>query len=165
MKKLMFFVMTIILISGTVYVTSLVSLITKNCNKELVYIVFNKGVFYEIHPFGKTKGFCGTLKDKLADGYIHSIEYKKGKRNGITEVFLESGKKVIESHYKDNKLNGKYLAWDSQGRLRIEATYKNGVVQGMTKKWNKSGQLSLKNDSNNSFENKNINTRKQKWMK
>lgn len=138
-KVVAFFIIVVTLI--TIYLVSLVSLITTNCNKDLVYIIFDKGIFHEIHPFGRTKGFCGTIKNKLEDGYIHSIQYKEGKRNGVTEVFLENGKKVIQSHYKNNQLHGKYIAWDSRGHVRIKITYKNGTIDGIVQKWDKNGNI------------------------
>ena len=140
MKKLMI-VFLIIVFLGIIYVLSLVSLVTRNCNNELVYVVFDKKVYHEIHPFGKTQGFCGTIKGKTDSGFIQIAEYKEGKRNGVFKVFHDSGEQIIESHYKDNQLNGKFFAWDLHGRLRIETTYKDGGVRGVTKKWNKSGKL------------------------
>ena len=72
-----------------------------------------------------------------------SIEYKKGKKNGIVKFYDEKTQCCyLQQYYTDDKLDGVAQNFDKEGNLKKEETFVMGRKEGASRKYYKSGNIS-----------------------
>ena len=69
-------------------------------------------------------GLCYKL-DKKSDT-IETINYNKGKVEGVLTTFYPSGMKKTETSFKKNKHHGDYKEWNNDGILIFYGMYNDG---------------------------------------
>ncbi|WP_235982802.1 toxin-antitoxin system YwqK family antitoxin [Kordia aestuariivivens] len=92
-------------------------------------------MFYQNQPF------TGTSESKYPNGVVsETVQYLKGKRNGVRKKWFQDGLLSFESNYIEGKQHGTSKTWWSNGNLRSISNHKNGVVNGIQEQWYKSGE-------------------------
>jgi antitoxin component YwqK of YwqJK toxin-antitoxin module len=85
----------------------------------------------------------GPLKTGLyvfhyPDGRMES-EYLEGKKHGLTKIFNEFGRIMVEVNYSQDKMYGLFRNYDDQGRLVMECTYDKDKLHGLSTAFYPSG--------------------------
>jgi antitoxin component YwqK of YwqJK toxin-antitoxin module len=136
------------------------------------------GSLIAIRDFSKGDGSCytifydqksnivseGKLVNKVAEGewkYYHfesndlmtKETYKKGKLNGVKQVFYRNTVLAESSNYKDGILDGAYKKYAENGKLLEESNYKNGDLHGSANFFDGEGNLVLKGQYKNGLRN------------
>ena len=96
------------------------------CSKEvpLDQIVERGGLNYEVNS---QTPFTGSAVEYYENVQILSkINYKDGKKDGLSEFYMENGQLVSKSNYKDGELDGllEWYFWD--GSIVDKKNYKDG---------------------------------------
>ena len=83
---------------------------------------------------GKKKPFTGTLEvssDKnpfnLKPVLSYRMNFKDGRRHGVSEEFYDNGKLEVREHYKDDDLHGVHERFYKNGNLKSRQHYRNGL--------------------------------------
>ncbi len=84
----------------------------------------------------------GVVTQKKKNGNTTvEIEYKDGRKNGMSREYYEDGTLWKESEYRDNLLDGVARVYDREGRLEREVHYRGGYKHGELNRFFKSGKL------------------------
>ena len=67
--------------------------------------------------------------------------YFRGRLNGKTSIYFESGQKQNEGYFMFNIQDSIYSAWNTKGKLIEEGFYKKGEKQGIWKDYYQDGSL------------------------
>ena len=95
-------------------------------------------------------------------------QWADGKRNGIAEVYFESGPLKEQYNYTDNKLDGNALEYDLEGTLIKNVIYKDGeLIKDIFKDNNKELKKEIENINSSGIEKINQfdeNGKQGKWL-
>jgi antitoxin component YwqK of YwqJK toxin-antitoxin module len=69
------------------------------------------------------------------------INYRAGKKEGVSKKWWESGNLKYERSFKDGKQNGFSRGWYEDGQLWFERNFTDGKLNGLRKGWHENGQL------------------------
>ncbi|NRA11139.1 MAG: hypothetical protein HRT57_04185 [Crocinitomicaceae bacterium] len=69
------------------------------------------------------------------------VEYRKGKKKGVSRLWFKDGSISYVAYYRNNKLHGSVKTWWVNGNKRSHSNYKKGVVRGKQTEWYKSGPM------------------------
>ena len=89
-----------------------------------VQLVERGGLNYEVNS---QTPFTGSAVEYDENGQLYSkINYKDGKKDGLSEFYMENGQLVVKSNYKDGELDGllEWYFWD--GSIVDKKNYKDG---------------------------------------
>jgi antitoxin component YwqK of YwqJK toxin-antitoxin module len=96
----------------------------------------NLGLFYY-----KDEPFTGISELKYANGIVaETIQYVKGKRNGLRKKWFQNGLLSFESNYVLGKQHGTSKTWWVNGNLRSTSNHINGTVHGIQEQWYITGE-------------------------
>ncbi|QHI38866.1 hypothetical protein IMCC3317_42660 [Kordia antarctica] len=91
--------------------------------------------------FYKNEPFTGISELKYANGIVaETIQYIKGKRNGVRKKWFPAGLLSYESNYVEGKQHGISKTWWNNGNLRSISNHIDGVVNGLQEQWYISGE-------------------------
>jgi len=93
-----------------------------NCDKLILDNLYNH--FYIENRKSPFTGICFKL-NKYRDT-LETINYNKGKVEGILTKYYESGTKQSETTFKKNKYHGDTKEWDKNEVLIFHGTYNDG---------------------------------------
>lgn len=116
-----------------------------NVPEESLVLNKSKGIFLL-----QQKPFSGTSVKKYNNlQTARSIEYIKGKKQGLMQLWFENGQISYQANYKKGRLDGPIKSWWKNGKLRSKSNYADGKVHGNQKQWYPSGakfkELNFKN--------------------
>lgn len=85
--------------------------------------------------------FTGVYIEHYSNGH-NSIEinYKDGRKNGLSTGWDENGKKHVQINFIDDKQNGLATVWYENGQKMSEMNYIDGKQNGLTTVWHENGQ-------------------------
>ena len=67
---------------------------------------------------------------------IAEIEYREGKRFGLTREWSSSGSLIVEAFYALDALHGRRMEWYESGAPKLESEYELGIcVREVEKDW------------------------------
>ena len=93
-----------------------------NCdNLTLDHLYNHFYIEYRKQPF---TGMCFKLNKK--GDTLETINYNKGKVEGVLTTFYASGTKKSETTFKKNKYHGDFKEWDENEALIFHGTYNHG---------------------------------------
>ncbi len=69
------------------------------------------------------------------------IRFKKGKKDGLFELFFLNGKRSQQTTYIAGKRSGSSKTWWKNGEIRSESIFKNDKGHGIQKQWYKEGMI------------------------
>lgn len=73
----------------------------------------------------------GDFKYYSEDGHLtDDINYKNGKRDGVSLSYNQNGHLIQEGYYKNNQEDSLWKHYDSEGHLWLTENYKNGKLNG-----------------------------------
>ena len=85
--------------------------------------------------------FTGTSEQKYTNGVVsETIQYLKGKKNGVRKKWFQDGLLSFEANYVNGKQHGTSKTWWNNGNLRSISNHTNGAVNGIQKQWYTSGE-------------------------
>ena len=88
--------------------------------------------------------FTGWAKSMYDNGQIkYLIQYKDGKKDGLSTNWYENGQKTFKEKYKDGKLLGLSTGWYDNGQRKWEKDFEYGKFDGLVKGWYENGQKQL----------------------
>ena len=93
-----------------------------NCDNLTLDQLYNH--FYIEHRKSPYTGMCFKLNKK--GDTLETINYNKGKVEGVLTTFYTSGKKKSETTFKNNKYHGEAKEWDENEVLIFHGIYDNG---------------------------------------
>ena len=67
--------------------------------------------------------------------------YKRGKKDGLWEVWNKDGQKISEAWYFKGKKDNTWIIWDDNGVKRCEMHYDKGKKVGVWKRWGDKSDL------------------------
>ncbi|MDC0313877.1 hypothetical protein OAL26_01985 [Flavobacteriales bacterium] len=97
---------------------------TRGCNCESLTLDHLYNHFYIENRKSPYTGMCYKLNKK--GDTLETINYNKGKVEGILTTFYESGKKKSETTFKKNKYHGDVKEWNENEVLLFHGTYDDG---------------------------------------
>lgn len=89
----------------------------------------------------------GTIPDDIIKEYYENgelkeeINYRNGKREGMSKWYYETGVLKGERNYKEDKLDGLIKWYYVTGSLGTDFNYKNGKLEGLTKLYWENGNI------------------------
>lgn len=84
------------------------------------------GLVYEIN---QKKEFTGISIATYRNGNTIKTSYKKGKKDGLTEMYSKNGQLLTVKPYKNGKMEGTFLQYSSlNGQLINQKVYKNDIL-------------------------------------
>jgi len=88
------------------------------------------------------------------DTYV-KCNYKNDNRDGLYKEYLIHNNMLLKKcNYKNDELDGIYEVWFRNGQLYERSNYKNGKLDGLFELWNHSGELTeTRNYKNNKLVN------------
>ena len=90
----------------------------------------------------KEKPFSGyAVKYYPNNSLAEKTGFSKGKREGVSKKWSESGQLRLEFNFKNNRISGDYKTWWENGVLAEESTYEKGIMQGVQKRWYSTGVM------------------------
>lgn len=90
---------------------------------------------------GLDKPFTGVVvkfNEKWKLRYIHTMI--NGKKEGLSTIWDESGKKAGELNYINGKREGLNTEWHESGEKSSEVNFVNGKKEGLMTSWYQNGQ-------------------------
>ncbi|WP_299012063.1 toxin-antitoxin system YwqK family antitoxin [uncultured Polaribacter sp.] len=137
-----------------------------SCKKEVNYETEQD--YFEIRENGKNKIFYGFPKPEGSsilyykgtpfngnligksrnDIYIHNVQFKEGRLDGIYERYYENGQLERKTNYKGGKRNGLFEEYYENGQLKITTTLNGDRFTGLTEEYFENGQLLGKSNFN-----------------
>ena len=66
--------------------------------------------------------------------------YKGGKPDGLVFGWYENGKKKVEGNFKKGKQSGLHVMWYENEQKEFEANFKDGKCEGLVEEWHENGQ-------------------------
>ena len=66
--------------------------------------------------------------------------YKGGKPDGLVFGWYENGKKKVEGNFKKGKQYGLHVMWYENEQKEFEANFKDGKCEGLVEEWHENGQ-------------------------
>ena len=98
------------------------AIIECNCDNLTLDHLYNH--FYIENRKSPYTGMCFKLNKK--GDTLETINYNKGKVEGVLTTFYTSGKKKSETTFKKNKYHGEAKEWDENEVLIFHGIYDNG---------------------------------------
>ena len=96
------------------------------CEKEVSSLQEINGVRYEVNS---EVGFTGRLVQKYDNGQKRrEVNFKDGKKDGVSTEWHVNGQKEFEEHYKDGKRNGLSNSWYENGQKKYERNFKDNKL-------------------------------------
>lgn len=95
---------------------------TCNCDNLTLDHLYNH--FYIENRKYPYTGMCFKLNKK--GDTLETINYEKGKIEGVLTTFYISGGKKTETTFKKNKYHGDFKEWDKNGNLLFHGKYDDG---------------------------------------
>lgn len=90
----------------------------------------------------QTEFFDSTYQEFFEDGNVKkSIEYKKGKLDGLWQEWYDNAQMSMRRNYKNDLENGIWSEWYVTGGLRYQVLMTNGQENGIEQRWYENGQL------------------------
>lgn len=94
------------------------------------------GKFYD----NKGQLYSGTYIEYFPSGNIHiDMPVDNGKKEGVTTIYFENGKKNETRGFRQNKMHGTWVTWDQLDHKIAEANYLDGVKHGAWGIWDENG--------------------------
>jgi len=75
---------------------------------------------------------------------LSTVNYDKGKMNGLKTTFYHSGKVAEKINYVDGKKDGKMVRYFENGKVSLVMNYKNGAFDGEVLSYYPDGRLKVK---------------------
>ena len=123
MKYLIYiFILIVLLTNCKPAVKSSVKTNLQNCDDLILDQLYNH--FYTEDRKSPYTGMCFKLNKK--GDTIETINYNKGKMEGVLTTFHPSGSKKTETNFKKNKFHGDYKEYNEKGDLLFHGTYDDG---------------------------------------
>lgn len=128
---------------------------TYNSNENISSISFKKKDSIGYKKFNdkgevtEEKGSDGVRK-KYLNGILSEImSFKKGIKNGLFEVYDESGNIRVQGNYLDDKQDGVWKHFDEEKRLKELNTFENGILNGYSELYHHNGIIQKKGSYKN----------------
>ncbi len=82
-------------------------------------------------------------KEFFSNGKVKTIvNYKNGKKNGLSVEYYDNGNKKKEEKYKDNELDGKVFEYYPTGKVKSVSNYIAGKLEGLIQEYYEDGAVS-----------------------
>jgi len=89
-------------------------------------------------------GYEGHYTTHYPNGQLrYSINYIKGKREGVELTYFESGKIKDKQFYKNNKEEGEAFTFYENGKPHIKSIYVNGKLEGEQITYHENGSVAI----------------------
>lgn len=89
-------------------------------------------------------GYEGHYTTHYPNGQLrYSINYVKGKREGVELTYFESGKIKEKQFYKNNKEQGETFTFYENGKPHIKSIYVNGKLEGEQITYHENGSVAI----------------------
>jgi hypothetical protein len=89
-------------------------------------------------------GYEGHYTTHYPNGQLrYSINYVKGKREGVELTYFESGKIKEKQFYKNNKEEGEAFTFYENGNPHIKSIYVNGKLEGEQITYHENGSVAI----------------------
>jgi len=73
--------------------------------------------------------------------FSRKIEFKKGKKNGLFELYFIDGQLSQQLNYLNGRRDGIAKTWWKNGQLRSQSNFKNDKGHGVQQQWYKDGMI------------------------
>lgn len=114
--------------------------------------ILAEGNFYNKEKDGKWVYY--NLSKKI----VMEENYNKGKKQGISKVYDQNGKILLEEcNWSNNKKHGRYTSYYTTGSIRIKMYYNQGIMHGLFENYYENGKTKTKGQYAKDF-------RKGKWI-
>ena len=89
-----------------------------------------------IYLKGSDTPYAGKVSALYENGQIKAeVNYKDGKREGLTIGWYKNGQKKSEENYKGGKPDGLVFGWYENGKKKVEGNFKKGKQYGLHVMW------------------------------
>jgi hypothetical protein len=80
--------------------------------------------------------FTGSAVQRNSAGsMVSSVQFKNGRRNGLSRDYHLEGTIKNEAEMKDDKLHGRIVEWFASGQKKREGQFENGIPVGVFHEW------------------------------
>jgi antitoxin component YwqK of YwqJK toxin-antitoxin module len=94
-----------------------------------------------IYLKGSDTPYAGKVSALYENGQMKAeVNYKDGKREGLTIGWYKNGQKKSEENYKGGKPDGLVFGWYENGQKKSEENYKGGKPDGLVFGWYENGK-------------------------